>query len=405
MKIGIKATHIVEGGGRKHLEKLLGNYPRRPNTQIVVFLSSNQQHFDFPARDDVTYRYFETPGKGMLHRLIWEQTTLRKHIRNSEIDVLFEPGNLGMFSRKIPRVMLIHNLAPFSPGFIQSEPILSKMRLHLLKMATRLSASRSRGIIHLTRYAQSYVNNVLGAYCIPQRVIYMGSDRDGHAAINRQEVDRQFDISGKLIFSCSHIYRYKNVKELVQAFKLLRDRSKFDYTLLIAGEPYDTAYTREIANYISENGISDSVKLIGSVKPRLLHSLYAACDLFVFPSTLESASLILLEAMRMGAPIAASDMQLCREVLDDAALYFDASNPLAICECIENALADDVLSSALRKLALQRSRHYSWKKTARLTDEFIHDVIAIDATEVSNANAEPAEMESEVKGVGAACSK
>lgn len=401
MKLGIKATQLVEGGGQKHLEELLKNYPRGVDTEIIVFLSANQQRFDFPARDDITYRYFETPGKSLLRRLIWEQTTLRRHIRNAGIDLLFEPGNVGMFSRKIPRVMLIHNLAPFSSDFISAEPLLSRIRLHLLRFATHVSASRARGVIHLTRYAQSYVNNNLGAYRIPQRVVHMGTDRDGRAILNRKEIQRRFGIKSRFIFSCSHIYRYKNIKELVEAFKLLRDRSDENITLLIAGAPYDTSYVSEIQKLISDNNLNEYVKLLGSVDPEILRSLYATCDLFVFPSTLESASLILLEAMGMGAPIAASDTELCREVLEDAALFFDAANPEAICGCVQDALMDEVLRSVLRRLAWRRSHCFSWKKTARLTDEFIRDVMGANtpAHATSQAVTKRTGLESEVKQV------
>ncbi|MBU1317886.1 MAG: glycosyltransferase family 4 protein [candidate division Zixibacteria bacterium] len=389
MKIGIKATQIVEGGGQKHLEKLLHNYPSKPGTHLTVFLSERQQNFDFPARRDITYRYFETPGNGLIQRLIWEQTTLRRHIKRENIDVLFEPGNLGLFSRKIPRVMLIHNLAPFSRTFISTEPPLSKLRLHLLRLATKISARRAKGIIHLTKFAQSYVNGALGSNRIPQRVIYMGNDTQEGIALSRREIYEKYEIKGKLIFSSSHIYRYKNIMELVQAFRLLKERSDQELTLAIAGEPYDKSYTAEINAYIRDHKLEGSVRMLGSIDFRILLSFYAACDLFAFPSELESASLILLEALRMGAPIAASDTALCREVLEDAAVFFDPNDPESMCQAMSNLLGDSTLREALRKLALRRSRQFSWKSTAGNTDKFLCDVMSASPSATGALQAVP----------------
>ena len=396
MKIGIKATQIVEGGGQRHLEKLLHNYPCRPNTHLTVFLSDRQQKFDFPTRHDITYRYFETPGKGLIKRLIWEQTTLRRHIKRENIDVLFEPGNLGLFSRKIPRVMLIHNLAPFSRTFISTEPPLSKLRLYLLRLATKLSARRAKGIIHLTKFAQSFVNRTLGSSRIPQRVIYMGNDSQEGKALSRSEIYKKYEIKGKLIFSSSHIYRYKNIMELVQAFKLLKERSDQELTLAIAGEPYDKSYTAEITAYIHDHKLEESVRMLGSIDFGILLSFYAACDLFVFPSEFESASLILLEALRMGAPIAASNTALCREVLEDAAVFFDPNDPESMCQTMSNLLRDRILREALRKLALRRSRQFSWKSTAGNTDKFLCDVMSASLSATGEPQTVPGPIRTKV---------
>lgn len=377
MKIGIKATQIVEGGGLKHLERFLECFPENEDSRIVVFLSDRQRSFDLPDRDDVTYRYSEQAGKGPLRRIFWEQVSLRRHLRRENIDVLFEPGNFGMISKKIPRVVLIHNLAPFSRDFIASEPLLSKLRLHLLRIMTKLSTRKAKGVIHLTEFARSFVSDDLQLGAIPQRTVYMGIDCEPGRIINRSDLDRRFNLTGKLIFSCSHIYRYKNVLELIQAFRLLRDRLDEPLTLVLAGEQYDKNYTEEICAYIEDNSLEASVQLTGSLSSVTVLSLYAACDLFVFPSQLEAASLILLEAMQMGAPIAASDTSLCREVLEDAAIYFDTKNPQSICETMAKILEDESLCSALRSASRVRAESFSWKKTAEETYRFICKVASL----------------------------
>lgn len=377
MRIGIKATQIVEGGGQKHLEKLLAFYPQEKGTRLVVFLSERQRGFDLPTRDDIDYRYYDDPGNGLFKRLIFEQITLRRLIREEAIDLLFEPGNLGMISRRIPRVMLIHNLAPFSNRFIKGEPWSSKIRLHLLRLATGMSSRRSRGLIHLTNFARDYVKGSIRIERVPQKVIYMGSESEPGSLIEGDEIRQRFGVEGELIFCCSHFYRYKNIMELVKAFRLLRQNQKRPMTLVIAGEHYDREYRNEICSFIESADMIDSVRLTGSLDSVTLRSLYRTCDLFVFPSALESASLILLEALQAGAPIAASDNELCREVLGDAAVFFDSNDPERIEHTIAEALSSRPGLSELQERAIARSKEFSWLKTANETDRFICEIMSV----------------------------
>ncbi len=381
MRIGIKATQLVDGGGRRHLEKLLQYFPREQDTQIVVFLSNAQRDFDLPKRNDIEYRFYSFPARSLLHRLLWEQTVLRRELKRLDIDILFEPGNLGMMGSPVPRILLIHNLAPFSPEFIAGESLLSRLRLHMLRLATRLSMKSASGVIHLTDFARSFVADSLDLNNIPQRVIYMGTDRHVSKLTTRRNIEKQFNIEGQLIFCCSHIYRYKNILEVVQAFDLLRRSSGRQMTLVLAGECYDKRYAREIRDYISSHDLESQVRMVGSVDYSTLAGLYSSCDLFIFPSWLESASLILIEALQAGAPIVASNTRLCAEVLDEAALFFDPHDPSSICDAAKRVLDDDALRSGLRRSAKHRAEFFSWRRTAEMTAEFIREVSGHPATE------------------------
>jgi len=277
-----------------------------------------------------------------------------------------------MLWRRFPRVQLIHNLAPFSGEFIKKEPIQSKARLYLLRYLTRISAKRSRGVIHLTEYARDYVRNHLNIEGVPQRVIYMGSDNPATESAGKSEILNRLGATGKLIFCCSHFYRYKNILELVRAFAILRqDRHSEDLNLVIAGEHYDRDYTDEIRAESAKLGIEDCTFLPGNLDSGMLTGLYGCCDLFVFPSTLESASLILLEALQAGAPIAASDTPLCREVLDQAGEYFDASDPWEMAGAMGRALDR---SESLSEKSTERIEHFAWTRTASETHGFLTDI-------------------------------
>ena len=62
---------------------------------------------------------------------------------------------------------------------------------------------------------------------------------------------------------------------------------------------------------------------LSDVPPSQLRLLYAAADAVVCPSVSEGFDLPGVEALRCGGAVAASDIPVHREILGEAALYFD----------------------------------------------------------------------------------
>ncbi|HEN21193.1 MAG TPA: glycosyltransferase, partial [Desulfobacteraceae bacterium] len=68
---------------------------------------------------------------------------------------------------------------------------------------------------------------------------------------------------------------------------------------------------KELEAHISELAIGERVKLPGSLSGDRLHALLASCDFLCLPSVerTEAFGLVLLEAMRFGKPVVASDIR------------------------------------------------------------------------------------------------
>jgi len=68
---------------------------------------------------------------------------------------------------------------------------------------------------------------------------------------------------------------------------------------------------RQLESYISDLATGDRVKLTGSLPEDRLHALLATCDILCLPSVerTEAFGVVLLEAMRFGKPVVASDVE------------------------------------------------------------------------------------------------
>jgi rhamnosyl/mannosyltransferase len=80
-----------------------------------------------------------------------------------------------------------------------------------------------------------------------------------------------------------------------------------DARLIIVGNG-DQAF--RLKNRIDQSGLSDRVSLPGSLSESALHALLSSCDCLCLPSIerTEAFGLVLLEAMRYGKPVVASDI-------------------------------------------------------------------------------------------------
>jgi glycosyltransferase involved in cell wall biosynthesis len=105
-----------------------------------------------------------------------------------------------------------------------------------------------------------------------------------------------------------------------------------------------------------------------------LASIYAAADVFVFPSRTDTFGLVLLEALASGLPIAGFPVAATRDVVGTA--------PVA-------ALDEDLRSACLKALTIPRSacRHYAeaatWEESARC---FIGNLVRIPNVAVEAAS-------------------
>ena len=153
---------------------------------------------------------------------------------------------------------------------------------------------------------------------------------------------------------------YKNLGSLIRAFGQVRDKT--DHWLLLVGhslkhlEPYwfDLAISARVEDRITRLIHPDD---------ELLREAYSAADAFVFPSLQEGFGIPLIEAMRCGTPVVASDIPVFREICGAAACYFDPHDPDALARGLLDVIRPGV-QEELTHLGFERADGFSWDKAA-----------------------------------------
>lgn len=114
-------------------------------------------------------------------------------------------------------------------------------------------------------------------------------------------IDERHSLKGKKnVFSfIGRMAMYKNLKLLCDALKILKD-SGAEFTMLFVGSGFDID---ELKKYVESLGLNDKCIFTGSIADRReIQAYYLRSDLFLFPSTFDTASITKFEAAASKTP-------------------------------------------------------------------------------------------------------
>ena len=133
----------------------------------------------------------------------------------------------------------------------------------------------------------------------------------------------------------------------------------------------------ELTSLARSLGVEDQVRFLGGVPHNLLPSFYAGATVFVYPSSIETFGLPILEAMACGTPVVGSDRTSVPEIVGDAGLCANPDDVPALAEVIHKVLSDSVLCDVLRRKGYERVKQFTWERAAQATLEVFEEAHAI----------------------------
>jgi glycosyltransferase involved in cell wall biosynthesis len=156
------------------------------------------------------------------------------------------------------------------------------------------------------------------------------------------------------------IHPHKSIELAMMSMKNMNS----DYSLVIAGDVDEgnIQYVERLLSLAEELKISDRFELILHPSERQIVRLMQSCSVFLFPSTIDTFGLVVLEAMACGKPVVACNRGGVPEIVVDAGFLIEPD--VAQWEkAVTRMLSDSEFRHAMGQKALQRSAAYSWKHT------------------------------------------
>ena len=157
------------------------------------------------------------------------------------------------------------------------------------------------------------------------------------ADAEREAIRRALGISGPMLLTVKRLHPVAGYEDLLKAFAMLASRVP-DVRLFIAG---GGELRTDLERQAEAAGIASHIRFLGLVDNQDLPKYYAAADLFVLPSRLESWGTVMLEALACGTPVVATataGASEAHEYFDDDLRLTPVEAPEHLAAAVEQAL-------------------------------------------------------------------
>ncbi|MDZ4717673.1 MAG: glycosyltransferase family 1 protein [Roseiflexaceae bacterium] len=381
MHIAITATflHQPRVGSGQYVRGLLAELPKiAPQHRITLLVPGFvQPHTETPAhRTDAIYGVsttrsiivptpFDTRNR-QLAKLWFEQIGAPFAAKRIHADLLHIPYFAPPYYSTVPVVVSVLDLIPL---------LLPEYRGRLLvRLYTRLVAAATRNAAHVITISEASKRDSINHLHIPPERITVTPLAAGlqYQALDRTqaraEAAARYNLPQSFIYYVGGLDARKNVAMLIRAVAHMRRAGGPAVPLVIAGRALsgDPVLFPDLDAVIAAEGAQSWVRRI-DVPPSDGPLLYAAAEVFAYPSRYEGFGLGPLEAMACGTPVIVSNASSLPEVVGDAALCVAPDDLEGWANNLRHVLSDQHLRMELRERGLARAATFNYTRTATQT--------------------------------------
>lgn len=372
----MRVLYVIDGLGTGGAERSLAEMlPRLAEAEVEPTVAALYRRNE-GVEADVLRRGFDVrflPGRGIgrvrhLRRIVAERRPDLIHT------TLFKASQVGRFAAVGGSAPVLTSLV--STPYVSARLLDPKVGRPSLRVVRTVDGWSAR---HLTTHFHAITEAVKRAAVDSLRipagrisVIERGRDRGRlglpseerrrsvRTALGLHEDDEVLVALGRQEFAKGHRFLVEAVERVAAARPRL--------VLLMVGR--DGHASPEIGRIAQRPGVRDVVRFLGHREDA--PDLLAAADAFVFPSLIEGLGGALLEAMALGLPIVASDLEAIREVVEDGAnaRLVPPGSPEALATAIETLLGDRAAAAAFgaRSRTIFEERFTLERSTGRMIE-------------------------------------
>jgi len=263
------------------------------------------------------------------------------------------------------KVITLHDLIPYIMPETVDMPHLNYTLKHTPYIVEEVSH-----IITVSHYSKSDIQKYFGVEDDRITVTHLAADPI-FKPLNRENAKRvifnKYGVDKKYVLYLGGFSQRKNIARLIKAFKNVILEKEEVINLLILGE-HSRSY-KELWKLTEDMELCDYVKFLNFVPTADLPYFYNGAEVFVYPSLYEGFGLPPLEAMQCGTPVVTSNVSSIPEIVGDACLLADPYSIDSIAASIIKLLSDTDEWHRYSLMGIEKSKEYSWQKTALETLE------------------------------------
>lgn len=277
-KICFITTSLTQGGLENAVTVMANEMARRGNNVTIINFYNQPVFYKLDDKINLIFPDFYREKFNTLTYYSKVLLYVRKNIIKTNPDTIVSYGDYINF------ITILANVKLKIPVYISDRSSPDKKFPIYVKKLRKFLYPKANGILAQTERAKNQKLKMLGRKC-PRIKIIPNPIRPLKEDI---KISRKKTILG--------VARHKHVKgldRLIEAYSLLENK---EWDLIIAGN-YGP-HTEELKKIIKENGLEESVKLLGPIEE--IDKIYYQASIFVLPSRSEGFPNALIEAMACG---------------------------------------------------------------------------------------------------------
>jgi glycosyltransferase involved in cell wall biosynthesis len=358
LRIGVDARELLgeaTGVGR-YLGELLRRWTARPDRHERTFVLYAPEPLPLSLPAGTTELRILGEGRGTW----WEQTYLRRAVRQEPLDVFFAPAYTAPLGAAVPLAVTIHDISFVAhPEWFRAGEGLRRRWL------TRRAAHTASVVFTDSEFSRREIEGRLSVDSSRIQVIPPGVTRPvakAGASTTREP----------LVLFVGSLFNRRRIPDLIEAFaRATMDLP--DARLVIVGDDR-TWPKQDLAATASVHRVANRTAFKRYIADEELADLYARASVFAFLSEYEGFGLTPLEALSAGVPPVVADTPVAREVYGSAAEFVARGDIAGTASAIRRFLMDPDAAAPILANAPAVLQRYSWDTSADRTLEHLQRI-------------------------------
>lgn len=337
---------------------------QRDDVETFIVLNRDSDISEF-EKLPVNIIFNESPADSGIRNHLFTIFKLPFILLKKRIDIVIYPQICFFLYNPCKCILYMHDLIEYK---LSSQ---KKQKMLFRKIAYPYICKRANRIVAVSENTKKDLHRILSVDTNKIAVAYDGADVNLKPLDKKEAkefVKKRYGINNYLFYIGYLTHPQKNLIYLISEFEKINKRYP-ELELVFAGPKGKDAHL------ILEKAQSVNIKFhyLGKVPYEDLSSLYSACEVFCFPSLYEGFGMPVLEAMKCGAPVIASNTSSIPEILNDKRFLINPNKEGDLEKVFEDVMKLDL--EEISHCNIKQSENFTWNKHGQIIYEILDSIM------------------------------